>query len=71
MPKIVKLPDFVERSRLITATELKTYLGVSDRWVWRWTADTDPEKRIPSYKIGKLRKYKFDEVLWWLDKRKS
>ena len=73
MPKVLDkpLPDAIVQGRLISAREAMTLLGISRRTLYTMTLHSKPSERIPSYKLGKSRKYKLDELLWWLDARRE
>lgn len=52
-------PKLIRPQGLLTAQELSDFLGVSLSTVERMTADGD----LPSYKIGRGRRYNANEVL--------
>ena len=61
----------VANSRLLTFNQVCTLFGVSRDWLWRHSFTVKENERIPSYKVGKLRKYKFDELNYWLENRRE
>lgn len=71
MSEAVEIPSFAAHSRLLTTKQAMAYLGVGSRLLWKLTFSKDPTQKIPSYKVGKLRKYRYDELSWWLDNHKS
>ncbi len=73
MPKILErpLPEAIVTGRLISVKEAMAYLGISRRTLYVMTFLHKADERIPSYKYGKSRKYKFDELNWWLEKHRE
>lgn len=61
------LPEYAAMSRMLTTKQTQALLGVGPRFLWKMTKHPRESERIPSYKIGKLRKYRFDEVMHWLE----
>ncbi len=58
----------VDQGRMLTAKQVATMLNVSKQVVWRLSNSKAEDRRIPSYKVGSRRRYKYDEVMWYLDK---
>jgi len=55
-------PTSVVPSRWLSATEIAEYLGVAEDTVYRWTE----RKNLPAHRIGKLWKFKTEEVDAWV-----
>lgn len=53
-------------SRLINIDELSLMLGVAKNTLYDWCA----VRKIPHYKLGKLTKFKVDEIEVWLAEKK-
>lgn len=49
-----------------TVDELSEYLGVEKSTVYTWVHT----RQIPYYKIGRLVKFKVDEIQVWVEERK-
>lgn len=63
--------NLVTQSRLLTIPQVVEMLQVSRQALWRLSNAKSHDKRIPSYKVGGKRLYKYDELMWYLDKHKS
>ena len=69
MPKIIERPlaqDIAGR-RLISAKETEQLLGVSKRKLYEFTFRSSGNDRLPSYKLGKSRMYRLDQVQYFID----
>jgi len=53
-------------NRLINIDELSLMLGVAKNTLYDWCAI----RKIPHYKLGKLTKFKVDEIEVWLTEKK-
>lgn len=67
----MSLPAYAETAKLLTCKQVMELLGVKKNTLFKFTLHLTPDQRLPSYKVGKSRKYKFDEVMWWIDKQKN
>ena len=66
----IEIPEFARSVRLLTRDETVAFMQVSKNYLWKIS---DPKKRtdyLPSYKMGKRRNYRFDEIMWWLEKHR-
>ena len=52
--------------KLLTITEVAEYLGVTPRWVM----DKASSEEIPSFMLGRYRRFRQSDLDAWLDKRK-
>ena len=55
-------PTLTLSSRWLSANEIAEYLGVAEDTVYRWI----DKKNLPAHRIGKLWKFKTDEVDAWV-----
>lgn len=60
------LPDFAQGSRLLSKAQTCNLLNISRTQLWRLTK----KKELHLYPIGRGQ-YKFDELLWYLEKIKE
>ena len=63
-------PDAVAgSSELLTAKQAGKYLGMSHATMYRHLNNRkDP---LPSFKIGQSRKFRVDQLNWWLEKHSA
>ena len=54
-------------SRWLSVEEIARYLGVVQETVYRWTRG----KGLPAHRVGKLWKFKADEVDSWIKSGKA
>lgn len=64
------VPEFANPSRLLTREQAMQFLGIGETKLWELTYQGRPDDRLVCYKIGKLPRYPFDQLVWWLEKRK-
>jgi predicted DNA-binding transcriptional regulator AlpA len=56
--------------RLMNVAEVAAYLHVSVKWVYdHSTGKIGPE--LPNFKLGKYRRYRFDEIERWTNQRRN
>jgi excisionase family DNA binding protein len=53
-------------NRLISATQLAAYLGVSRRWVYLQVE----QHELPAYQLGRALRFDWSAVLRWLESRR-
>jgi hypothetical protein len=63
--------DLVTQGRMLTPKDVISMWNISRVALWRLTNSRNESKRIPSYKVGGKRLYKYDELMWYLDKQKA
>lgn len=64
-----RLPDAFHDSRLLSCRQAQEMLGLSKSSLYRLLlSKKDP---IPSVKIGRIRKFKLDKLLWWIEKHEQ
>jgi len=51
-------------NRYLSVTEVCTYLGIKRDTIYKWIS----QKKFPAYRIGKLWKFKADEIDKWVKK---
>ena len=61
------LPESARGCRLLSGREARAFLGVSKRKLWEMTLRYKGSDRLPSYKIGGSRKFRLDQLLWYID----
>jgi excisionase family DNA binding protein len=66
MIREIKKPWADNSNRLINIDELSLMLGVAKNTLYDWCAI----RKIPHYKLGKLTKFKADEIEAWLAEKK-
>lgn len=54
------------QKRFYTVDEIAEYLGVEKSTVYAWVHT----RQLPYYKIGRLVKFRFDEIQEWIKGRK-
>lgn len=67
----VPLPEGIAQGRMLSVRETCAYLGVCRRTLFEMTFRYKPSLRLPSYKIGRHRRYKYDDLHWWIELRKQ
>jgi excisionase family DNA binding protein len=55
------------QDRLLTIGELASYLGVTERWVM----DKAAAGELPSFKLGRYRRFRLSEVLEKLERDRA
>lgn len=60
-----------EEDRLLTISQVLEKWPVSRQVLWRLTNDKREAHRLPSYKIGGKRLFKYAELMWYLDNHKT
>jgi Helix-turn-helix domain len=63
--------DQITQGRLLTVKEVREMWPVSRSFLWELSTTKDESRRLPSYKVGRHRLYKYDELMWYLDKHKA
>lgn len=66
-----RLPDYAFKKRMLDFAQLKEFLRLPEDYLTTLVFHTKGELRIPSHKIGKERRFQFEEILLWLEKRKT
>ncbi len=61
----------VNQGRMLGIAEVLKMWSISRQVLWRLSNAKSEETRIPSYKVGGKRLYKYDELVWYLDKHKT
>ena len=56
---------------LLTPRETAHLLGVTLPTLWKLSHRKAGNNRLPSYKIRANRKYRKDELLWWLENQRA
>ena len=59
-------PDDAIASRLLSAKQAATLLGISARTLWSLTA----ARQIPHLRIGRVLRYPVPDLLAWIEARK-
>jgi excisionase family DNA binding protein len=63
---VSKLPEAFYDNRLLSTAQTQEMLGVSRVTLFKMLhRKNDP---LPSYRVGRLRKCKLDELVWWISK---
>lgn len=60
-----------DQGRMLTTGQVLSMWPVSRQVLWRISNSKNEDKRLPSYKVGGKRLYKYDELMWYLDKHKT
>jgi len=55
----------IPEKQLLTPEEVAAYLGVTLNWVYDHSTGRRPPE-IPSFKLGKYRRYRRDEIERWI-----
>lgn len=63
--------ELVNQGRMLTTNQVLEMWSVSRQTLWRISNIKSDENRLPSYKVGGKRLYKYDELQWYLDKHKT
>lgn len=66
-----KAKTLVDEGRMLRVKDVLAMWPVSGKWLWEHTFNGPSEQRIPSYKFGKKRLYKYDELNYWRENRKQ
>jgi excisionase family DNA binding protein len=64
MPESQRPP---EPERLLSVGEVAQFLGVGESWVY----GAAESNRVPSFRIGKYRRFRLSEILTWLEKQRA
>lgn len=60
------LPEAFYNGRLLSTKQAQEMLGVGKVTLFKMLRNkSDP---LPSFRVGRLRKFKLDQLLWWIDK---
>lgn len=60
-----------DMTRLLTVKELCVWWKCSKKYIWSISVNCKSDNRLPSYKVGKHRLYKYDECCWYLQKQEA
>lgn len=63
--------ELTTQGRMLSITQVLEMWPVSRQVLWRLSNSKNEHKRLPSYKVGGKRLYKYDELMWYLDKHKT
>lgn len=63
--------DLVNQGRMLSTDQVAEMWHMSRQALWRLSNAKNHDKRVPSYKVGGKRLFKFDELMWYLDKHKT
>lgn len=55
--------------RLLSVNEVADLLGVKTWTVYEWAETRDEARRLPSVKVGRLRKFRVTDLEAWVDAR--
>jgi len=66
-----KVNDLATQGRMMSVKEVLTMWPMSRQTLWVLSTTKNEDKRLPSYKVGGKRLYKYDELMWYLDKHKT
>lgn len=58
---------FETTDRWLSVQEIASYLGISKETVYRWLE----KRKIPAHRVGKLWKFKTDEIDKWVFEGKA
>jgi len=56
------------QEKLLTVSELAEFLSVDKSWVYSRNREKGPDA-LPKISVGKYKRYKFSEVMAWLEKQ--
>jgi len=56
------MENTMERHRWLSVDDIAKHLGIKKETVYAWVA----KKGMPSHKVGRLRKFRIDEVDEWI-----
>lgn len=65
------MSELATQGRMLTTKDVMAMLRISNVGLWRLSNAKSESRRIPSYKVGGKRLYKYDEIMWYLDKHKT
>ena len=69
MPVVNEKEALIQANRLLSTHEAGKILGVSKTALFAYLrSKKDP---IPSFKIGKYRRFKLDQLNWWIAKHEQ
>lgn len=63
--------ELVSQGRMLTIPQVLEVVPISRQALWRLSNSKSEDNRIPSYKVGGKRLYKYDELMWYMDKHKT
>lgn len=66
-----KSDKLIDEGRMLRIKDVLRMWPVSAKWLWEQTFKGEPGNRIPSYKFGGKRLYKYDELQWWGEKHRQ
>lgn len=66
---IEEVSPTVQANRLLSGREVQGILGIGKSALYAiLRSKKDP---IPSFKIGKSRRFKLDKLMWWIEKHEQ
>jgi predicted DNA-binding transcriptional regulator AlpA len=68
---MTQVQELAVSGRMLTSKEVMAMLNVSNVWLWRHSNAKSEAHRIPSYKLGGKRLYKYEEIIHYLDNHKA
>lgn len=63
--------DLLIQGRMLTTSQVLSMWPISRQGLWRVSNTKRDADRLPSYKIGGKRLYRYDELMWYLDKHRT
>lgn len=63
-----KVKAEIDPRSMLTPADVQKILRVSKPTLYSYLRGKDP---IPSYKIGKHRRFNLEKLLWWIEKHES
>jgi len=60
-----------DTSKMLTPKDVAEMLRMSTVGLWRLSNSKNESRRIPSYKVGGKRLYKYEEIIHYLDNHKT
>lgn len=63
--------EMLTQGRMLSVSEVLEMWPMSRTALWRISNAKNDGKRLPSYKVGGKRLYRYDELMWYLDKHKT
>ena len=64
------LTDLLNNGRLLEVEDVLKMWPISRQMLYRLSTLKNADERIPSYKLGGRRLFKYDELMFWLDKHR-
>lgn len=58
------------KTRLLSVRETQELLNVSRTFLDR-IVRLKSENKLPSYKIGRHRKFRYEDIQWWIEKQRA